>query len=104
MRTVLFEYLTMGEILRVVSRAEGQAFRAHCDCLPDGWLVIQVANATLEEFCLQLWTYRFVVLMVAMVFSILVAMVACAFDLTIKVSGPLSWRRKGSLTGGRLLS
>ncbi|GEM_PF-2476097 len=104
MRTLRFEYLTIGEILRVVGRAEGEAFRVHCDCLPDGWLVIQVANATLGEFCLQLWTYRFVVLMVAMVFSILVAMVACAFELTIKVSGPLSWRSKGSLMGGRLRS
>ena len=48
MRTVGFEYLTVGGILRVAGRAEGQAFHGGCDGLTGGWLVIQVTNATLE--------------------------------------------------------
>ena len=103
MRAVGFEYLTVGGILRVVGRAEGQAFRGRCDGLPRGWLLIQIANATFEEFGIQLRAYRFVIFMVAMVFSTLVVVAAWAFELTRRVSGPLSWRRKGNLRGERLL-
>ena len=46
-----------------------------------GWLVIQVANATFEEFGIPLWAYRFVVLMVVLGFPISVV-VAWAFELT----------------------
>lgn len=46
-----------------------------------GWLVIQVANATFEEFGIPSWAYRFVVLMVALGFPISV-IVAWAFELT----------------------
>lgn len=103
MRIVRFAYLTVVGILRFAGRAEGQAFHGGCDGLTGGWLVIQVANATLGEFNLQLRACRFAVPMVAMVFSILVAVAAWAFELTLKVSGPLSWRSKGSLRAGRLL-
>ena len=57
MRSVGFEYLTVGGILRVVGRAKGQAFHGRCDGLTGGWKVIQVANATLEEFGIQLRSY-----------------------------------------------
>jgi hypothetical protein len=103
MRIVRFVYLTVGGILRVAGRAEGQAFHGGCDGLTGGWLVIQVANATSGEFNMQLRVCRFAVLMVAMVFSILVAVAALAFELTLKLSEPLSWRSKGSLRAGRLL-
>ena len=73
MRIVRFAYLTVVGILRFAGRAEGQAFHGGCDGLTGGWLVIQVANATLGEFNLQLRACRFAVPMVAMVFSILVA-------------------------------
>ena len=46
-----------------------------------GWLVIQVANATFEEFGIPLWAYRFVVLMVVLGFPISVVL-AWAFELT----------------------
>ena len=97
MRAVGFEYLTVGGILRVVGRAEGQAFRGRCDGLPRGWLLIQIANATFEEFGIELRDCRFVVLMAAMGFSILVVVAAWPFELTRKASRPLSWRRNGSL-------
>jgi len=76
MRTVGFEYLTRGGILRILGRTEGQAFRGRCDGLPDGCLVIQVANATFEDFGIHLWDYGFLVLMVAMGFSNLVVVAA----------------------------
>jgi hypothetical protein len=76
MRTVGFEYLTRGGVLRILDRTEGQAFRGRCDGLPDGWLVIQVANATFEDFGINWWDFGFVVLMVAMGFFNLVVVAA----------------------------
>ncbi|MCZ6671505.1 MAG: hypothetical protein O7C75_01060 [Verrucomicrobia bacterium] len=46
-----------------------------------GWLVIQVANATFEDFGIPIWAYRFVVLMVLLGFPISLV-IAWAFELT----------------------
>ncbi|MEX0325713.1 MAG: tetratricopeptide repeat protein [Puniceicoccaceae bacterium] len=46
-----------------------------------GWLIIQVASSTFDDFGIPLWAYRFVVLMVALAFPIAMVL-AWAFELT----------------------
>ena len=46
-----------------------------------GWLIIQVANATFEDFGIPVWAFRFVVLMVVLGFPIALVL-TWAFELT----------------------